>query len=277
MTGILEVAIGLAFVYLLFSAITSAVVEWMAAAFDRRSKYLRRSLNIILGPDLRRKLLAHPAIGGIVLDDSADAAKRGPRFWWPGRTPPNYLAPRSVALALADIVQNAEPSDDRVKRLFSSFQNVAGANAEVLFRLEKWFAEQMERTSSQYKRWSQVWTLVVAVVITGAFDLDSVRIVSELNRNTVLRTAIADRVAAEVSGKTLDQLDVSVRNLSGLPIGWTKERWSRLTLLALPGWLVTIVALGLGAPFWFDLVNRLVNLRQTGARPKNPNGEFVAQ
>ena len=270
MTGILEVAIGLGFVYLLFSAITSAVVEWMAAAFDRRSKYLRRSLNIMLGPDLRRRLLAHPAIGGIVLDDSADTGKGGPWFWWRGRTPANYLAPRSVALALADIARNPEPADDRVTRLFSSFKNGAGADAEVLFRLEKWFSEQMERTSSQYKRWSQVWTLVVAVVITGSFDLDSVRIVSELNRNTVLRTAIADRVAADLSGKTLDQLDVSVRSLSGLPIGWTKDRWSRLNVLAaLAGWLVSVVALGLGSPFWFDLVNRLVNLRQTGTRPAN--------
>jgi hypothetical protein len=274
MTVALEIAIGLGFVYLLFSAITSALVEWMAALSDRRSKNLRRSLNAMLGPDLRRKLLTHPAIAGIAVDESADPAQ-GPWLWWSGRTPPNYLAPRAVALALADINRNPVTTNGRVERLFQTFQDRTGQDAELLFRLEKWFTEQMERTAGQYKRWSQLWTLLVALVITVAFDLDSVRIVSELNRNAVLRSAIADRVASEVAGKTLDQLDLSVRSLSGLPVGWTRDRWVRLNpLTTVAGWFVSIVALGLGAPFWFDLVNKLVNLRQTGRPPSN---QIVAQ
>ncbi|HET7217929.1 MAG TPA: hypothetical protein VFJ02_07765 [Vicinamibacterales bacterium] len=247
----------------------------MAAAFDRRAKALHRSLNSILGPDLRRKLLTHPAIAGIALDESADVVTRRPLLWWSGRTPPNYLAPQSVAIALADIVRETPSPGDRLERLLRSFKEGNHIDAEVLFRLEKWFAEQMERTSSQYKRWTQLWTLLMAIALTGAFDLDAVRIVSELNRNTVLRTAIADRVSSEVSGKTLDQLDTSVRNLSGLPVGWTQQRWAHLDpITALAGWFVSVVALGLGSPFWFDLVNKLVNLRQTGARPTN---QVVAQ
>jgi hypothetical protein len=30
---------------------------------------------------------------------------------------------------------------------------------------------------------------------------------------------------------------------------------------------MTALAVSLGAPFWFDLLGRLVNLRATGARP----------
>jgi hypothetical protein len=275
MTGFIEVAIGLAFVFLLFSALTSGLVEWMSAMGDRRSKNLHSSLLIILGPDLRRRLLEHPAIAGLCLDDSAYFARQRHWFAWPGRTPHNYIAPRSVALALSDIARNPGFDPDRLHRLFHTFKEDAGQDEEVLFRLEKWFAEQMERTSAQYKRWTQVWTLVVAVIITGAFDLDTIRIGSELNRNSVLRSAIADRVSAEVAGKTLDQIDLSVRTLSGIPIGWNAQRWSSLHLpSALGGWLISIVALGLGAPFWFDLVNRLVNLRQTGTRPRS---QLVAQ
>jgi hypothetical protein len=33
------------------------------------------------------------------------------------------------------------------------------------------------------------------------------------------------------------------------------------------GLLVTVLAISLGAPFWFDLLNRLVNLRSTGKPP----------
>ena len=115
MTVALEIAIGLGFVYLLFSAITSALVEWMAALSDRRSKNLRRSLNAMLGPDLRRKLLTHPAIAGIAVDESADPSE-GPWLWWSGRTPPNYLAPRAVALALADISRHPVTTNGRVER-----------------------------------------------------------------------------------------------------------------------------------------------------------------
>jgi hypothetical protein len=33
------------------------------------------------------------------------------------------------------------------------------------------------------------------------------------------------------------------------------------------GWLVTAAAALFGAPFWFDLLQRLVNLRGTGTKP----------
>ena len=34
-----------------------------------------------------------------------------------------------------------------------------------------------------------------------------------------------------------------------------------------PGWLATILAILLGAPFWFDLLNKVANLRGTGPKP----------
>jgi len=38
-------------------------------------------------------------------------------------------------------------------------------------------------------------------------------------------------------------------------------------LLKLAGWLLTALAISLGAPFWFDLLNRVVKLRQAGTKP----------
>jgi hypothetical protein len=44
-----------------------------------------------------------------------------------------------------------------------------------------------------------------------------------------------------------------------------------LALLHLPGWLFTVAAITVGAPFWFDLLSRFVNLRGTGRPPEqNP-------
>jgi len=34
------------------------------------------------------------------------------------------------------------------------------------------------------------------------------------------------------------------------------------------GWLLTALALSLGAPFWFDLFNKLVNMRHGMGKPE---------
>lgn len=39
--------------------------------------------------------------------------------------------------------------------------------------------------------------------------------------------------------------------------------------LKLLGWLLTALAISLGAPFWFDLLNKFIKLRESGPRPAN--------
>jgi hypothetical protein len=80
----------------------------------------------------------------------------------------------------------------------------------------------------------------------------------------------------------------------GLPIGWppvpaseTAEWYgpmmyrARLGLAHLPGLLLTIVAVSLGAPFWFDMLNKVVNIRAAGRapeeKPKSPEALPLAR
>ncbi|UXI66310.1 hypothetical protein [Tahibacter amnicola] len=70
----------------------------------------------------------------------------------------------------------------------------------------------------------------------------------------------------------------------GLPIGWHSVTppddgsgwWGWLVIIGklLPGWLVTALAICVGAPFWFDLINRLANIR-TAMKP-DPEQEAAA-
>jgi hypothetical protein len=71
----------------------------------------------------------------------------------------------------------------------------------------------------------------------------------------------------------------------GYPISWTEKSWEDFgTMLRqndlakigrlLAGWFLTAIAMTLGAPFWFDLLNKLVSLRsslkpETAARGKD--------
>jgi hypothetical protein len=41
------------------------------------------------------------------------------------------------------------------------------------------------------------------------------------------------------------------------------------------GLLMSVVALTLGAPFWFDVLNRLVNVRTSGNRPDTDQKNHV--
>jgi hypothetical protein len=56
---------------------------------------------------------------------------------------------------------------------------------------------------------------------------------------------------------------------------WTKQLWTEKTLAsgglwlaALAGWLVTALAASLGAPFWFDTLNRIIDIRANGRAPE---------
>jgi hypothetical protein len=47
--------------------------------------------------------------------------------------------------------------------------------------------------------------------------------------------------------------------------------WKKLVQLVRThgiGWLLTALAASLGAPFWFDLLSKFMNVRQAGERPK---------
>lgn len=39
-------------------------------------------------------------------------------------------------------------------------------------------------------------------------------------------------------------------------------------LVRIPGWCVTALAITLGAPFWFDMLNKVVNIRNVGKKPE---------
>jgi hypothetical protein len=45
------------------------------------------------------------------------------------------------------------------------------------------------------------------------------------------------------------------------------------TVTHLPGWIITVLAIGLGAPFWFDFLNRFMNLRGSGRATDEPRSK----
>ena len=48
------------------------------------------------------------------------------------------------------------------------------------------------------------------------------------------------------------------------------SRWGRIVML-IAGWGLTAIAGSLGAPFWFDILNRIMNIRNAGKNPGEPD------
>lgn len=51
-------------------------------------------------------------------------------------------------------------------------------------------------------------------------------------------------------------------------VGYVLYLIGRISLLQLVGWIITILALSLGAPFWFETMNTFINIRNAGKKPQ---------
>lgn len=91
--------------------------------------------------------------------------------------------------------------------------------------------------------------------------------IATVNENALPATAVENPTEpGQKLQKDLDQLK-ALQNL-GLPVGW--QRWPQggEWIMKFIGLLITAIAVSFGAPFWFELLNKLVNLRMAG---RNPN------
>jgi hypothetical protein len=154
--------------------------------------------------------------------------------------------------------------------------------------LVKWYDDEMDRVSGWYKRWAKRWIIVVAAVICIVGNVDGYAIARTLYADPVLRTAAVGAVqqgqACNASGQKPEDRISCVRNLADTRVVlWPADcPAAARACVAPPGrtdpgaadWFIkllglalTVAAASVGAPFWFDTLNRLVNLRNTGKKP----------
>lgn len=279
---IIDVAIGLIFFYFLFSMITSHINEFIATTMNWRAKELEGQIRRMLGdPNLANKVLNHPMITSI-------ASRTGK---------PAYIPPNTFALALFDAFvpegQTATaldqvrasmvdklPSNQGSAAVLKIIDNANGDMKQARLGAEQWFNASMDRLSGEYKRRMQAVTLAVSLVLVSLLGADTLSIANALYQEPALRAAVTGAAQAAPSSQaqvsagsqpgSVSPLQQSVDLLSktGLPIGWNAfpsdiAAWIRKVL----GLLITTLAVSLGAPFWFDLLKNLANLRSSGPVP----------
>jgi hypothetical protein len=319
---VLEVVIGLIFVYLLLAIFFTTANEWIAGILNTRSTTLKTAITQLLDGQTGQanadvnwflnQFQAHPLIAGI-----RQPGKKDPH--------PSYVSARAFATVVMDIATpqapgaitfddleagiNNLPQGDVKKALLALIQNAHRDIQQAQKNIEGWFNDTMERVSGWYKRRTQVWTVLIAIVLTLCANADTLQIVKTLWTDPTLRAElveqagqrtaaqqdshpIATTVAPGTQGSqpiaptagapaTPEASPATAANYSrpsqnelaslGHVLGWS---WQSLPasggqwLDRIFGWLLSIIAISLGAPFWFDLLNRFMRIRSSGESPQ---------
>jgi len=167
--------------------------------------------------------------------------------------------------------------------------DMAISTAQTKEIISEWFEVSMARASNIYKRRARLITIIVAVVMTVSLNIDTISISSYLFSNQTVRTAVVDAAQQRVESQTLvndgmeikpaadtsslgeikinfDEIGNEIKTLDSLmiPIGWSDQGYpvSRNNIfLKFFGLLMTAYAVSLGSRFWFDMLGRVINLR----------------
>jgi len=346
MTGlsILDLVVGMIFIYFLLSIICSSLIELLFAFLKTRAKLLGEWLRKIFDQpalDSQGDPLKNPdgtaiSLGQAIMDHCMTTALT------PKGKSTTYISGKNFVSALLDkitispsdsattqlpptnlqgyiaAIENSSVISGELKRTILSYANEAKeayavmqaipAAANVINtvkselddfrgRLEGWYNDTSDRISGNLKRKKVVpLTIIIATALTISLNVDSVRISKYLYDHKAQAKEFADNAISSLDNykeriehiKTLNtteelketesvaQLDSSLAAVKkdiadmksqvpdDLPLGWENNSPNGWSIF---GWLATILAICLGAPFWFDILNKIANLRSNGPKP----------
>jgi hypothetical protein len=305
---ILDLVIGLIFIYFILSLVSSTVQEILSGFFNLRFKNLRNwLLSSFKEKDLGKQILNHRIIESLtrsckpsyipadkfshVLLDTINSQVNGDK-------------PFDID-SLRQAVEKTELLPIQTKRfILQSIQEAKGELSKVRKDLEVWFNDAMDRIGGRYKKKVQTWILIISVFVVTGFNADSILLTKYLYDHPAVAASLADEAAKAVNDAEfkqrieeikegipatdttrqtaeivndirsgiarIDSLSVKLSETQ-IPIGWTKASVPcapRDWLLKIIGLLISVLAVSVGAPFWFDTLNKLVNLRSAGKKPE---------
>ena len=273
-SNVLEIAIGLVFVYLLLSLLCATINEQVIARFFAlRAKTLEEGITNMLansqGKELVNQLYENPLIRGL----SQNAASGKPRK-------PSYIPADTFAVALmsTEVVQayknNPAAANNSIpEALKLLINNTKNDPTKVLANIEAWYNEKMDRVSGWYKRRVQLIIFALGLVIAVGLNVDTISIITTLSNDSVIRSTIVSAAQGSANSPTNANLAMLLKSIEQVQpvVGWSTSTlpagvWA--WILKIVGLLATTFAVSLGAPFWFDLLNKFMGFRSSGPPPQ---------
>jgi len=232
---ILNIVIGLVFIYLLYSLLATLIQEIIASYFGFRAKILERAVFRMLEDEnkfssrFKGILYLFKKLGNGGKKNSASYEYyKHPLILFLGESDshgkPSYINKETFSKVIVDLLRGKDikPGDDVVSLIQKSLDEKttnwgnakineqtlsylksiwADANGDVeKFRqhLESWFDETMDRASGWYKKHTQFILFFIGLAIAIVFNVDTIKIVNKLEKDPKLREQIVQQANAFV-------------------------------------------------------------------------------
>jgi len=298
LTPALQFAVSLIFAYLLLSALSSAIQEIVANLAKWRSNTLETAITRLLGDKaLKDEIYQHPLVQGILRPSwlFMDVKKVHK---------PAYISSAMFAQVLHELRETKGDSlPDPTKKVLAAVLKGTTTAEEEKKRIEYWFDDAMDGVSGWYKRKANAWLWVISALVCVALNADTISVgkilwndptaraaVSEAAKNYATHKAANDAgTNATTPAEVKDELSRVTKARDDLeklpvPLGWCKEDCLPddprrpptafyPLLLKFIGLLISVLAVSQGAPFWFDLLQKAVNLRLAGDPPPDSRAQ----
>ena len=234
-SGIIDIVIGLVFIYLLYSLLATLIQEIIASHFGFRGKMLERAIFRMLEDETKFNskftsvlyLFRKSGNGGVKHSISYEYYKH-PLILFLGERDnngkPAYINKQTFSKVIVDLLRgkDVKPGDDirsmiqksldekttnwgdakiseqTLSYLKSIWADSQGDVPKFKVSLEAWFDETMDRASGWYKKHTQIVLFFVGLAISIVFNVDTLKIVDKLEKDPKLRQQIVQQADAFV-------------------------------------------------------------------------------
>jgi len=266
----LDVFVSLITIYIVLAITVSALTEIITRLVGLRSIGLKSGI---------RSILQDPTVKGL-----SDETKK---FWncgiiksaTDGDSSPNSLdaltfATATLVTAGMDVARNAgqaktiianAPINSHLKEVLTGLADRSLSRGTTLHdELAQHFDATMEKIGRWYRHWTQSIAFVLAVAFTVYVNANTLDLLHQLTAQPASRLELA-KIQSNLSADPADHAR-AISNLKDLDAIITADTLSGKTLRpeltknpfrTILGLLITILAVSLGAPFWFDVLARI--------------------
>jgi hypothetical protein len=304
LTTWVDVAIGLTLIYLGTGLFVTIVNEYIAQMLNWRGRQLHAALKQLIDDQkIKQMLMQHPALVSFFNDQPGKANS----YVDPKILAQLLVGSLSTATATNNTIEQISEAIDKLPhstlktQLQSIIRTTGNKTENLVVAVSDWMDRSLTMMGESYKRNLQIMSFVVGLAIAVMLNINTVTLTERLYHDKELRNATTARAilisenitqeklkecqaqsdkiskssdCAELE-KLIEVIQKRDKSLSELPIGWSNTALSDFSTLSgwaglesLVGWLLTALAVSLGAPFWFDLLNKAVSVRHGMKKPE---------
>jgi hypothetical protein len=253
MAPVVELLIGLIFLYLILSLVVSSINEGIAGILGKRAVYLEKGIASLVGNSLKGDFYQHGLIRALQNDQA----------WMKNNRKPSYISATTFTDTILDLIRKStqgsgstavparagaslsvQAPTDRIlseirtglaglgvdeesrplRETLDLFSREAKNVDDFRRKLEAWYDETMQRVSGWYKRFTRLMLFSIGIVLVLLINADTLNVANTLWRDSSVRSTIADQAAAFVQQGTQSEAQakdaLAKLEEQKLPLGW---------------------------------------------------------